>query len=90
MTEILHNTPYPIKVSTAYNNGTTMTAITSSNINSTAVVNSFRVGVIVMTTDTFNLYKHNGAAFQPIQILNMAVTSMGQVVTSKGRIVYTY
>lgn len=84
------DTDFQLKIKSAYNNGTGFTAITRSNVLSTAVSNSGVQGEPHYTTDTKQLFIHDGTVVQPVQSLDMAVGNNNEVVCNNNEIVYNF
>lgn len=61
-----------------------------ANLEKTATANLGVQGEPAYTTNTKQLFIHDGTSFVPVQTLDMAVVDEGNVVTNEGQIVYNY
>jgi len=90
----LHETDILIRIKEAYHNGLAWVALTVSNINSVGVTNSGRRSELHRTSDTNQLFFHDGTIIQPVQTLDMAVTDRtdGYIITDRttGGLIYDY
>ena len=90
MASNLHDTDYNLRFKIAYNGGAGWVTLVRSNLLSTAVSNSGVQGEPHYTTDTKQLFIHDGTVVQPVQSLDMAVCNLGEVVTNNDEIVFNY
>lgn len=85
----LDGTDHPIIFKTAFLRDT-WTALTRANLLSEEVSNSGRVAEPHYTTDTKQLFIHDGTVVQPVQSLDMAVTYDDSVVCNNGEVVFNF
>lgn len=80
MSSNLHGTDYQIKIKQG----------TRSNLLITATSNTGVQGEPHYTTDTKQLFVHDGTRVQAIQTLDMALTYADEIISHEGNIIYNF
>lgn len=80
MSSNLHNTDYQIKLKQGLRSALLTTATSNTGIQ----------GEPHYTTDTKQLFIHDGTVVQPVQSLDMAIVNNNEVVCHNNQIVYNY